>query len=93
MVNSFRRLNMVSATDKKSPKVVLYKEEKMIRVIIRCQNNMVIVFDKEGEQVPEYQGWYDDVKEKILKDAPSDALFGHFRNYETELRVVPKGEW
>jgi hypothetical protein len=51
------------------------------------------VFDERGEQVPEYQGQYHKVKETILKDAPSNAIFGYFPNYETELRVVPRDKW
>ncbi len=34
----------------------------MIRTVIRCQNNMVLVFDKEGKQIPKYQGQYEKVK-------------------------------
>ena len=64
----------------------------MIRTVIRYSNNMVTVFDKKGEQIPEYQGQYEEVKEKILKDTPPDTRFGYFLNYETELRVVPREE-
>ena len=65
----------------------------MIRAAIRSQNNMVMVFDKKGEQIPEYQGQYEEVKEKILKDAPLNAVFGCFPDYETELQIVPREEW
>ena len=65
----------------------------MIKTVIKCQNGMVMVFDKKGEQVREYQGQYHKVKETILKDAPSNAIFGYFPNYETELRVVPRDKW
>jgi len=65
----------------------------MIKTVIKCQNGMVMVFDKKGEQVPEYQGQYLEVKESILKDAPSETIFGYFPNYETELRVVPRDKW
>jgi len=54
---------------------------------------MLMVFDERGRQVPEYQGQYDEVKEKILKDAPPDTLFGYFLDYDSELRVVPREEW
>ncbi len=69
------------------------KGEKMIEAIIRCPNNMVIVFDGEGEQVPEYQGQYEEVKENILKDAPPDAIFALLSNYEPELHKIPREEW
>ena len=65
----------------------------MIRTVVRCPNDMVIVFDNRGEQSPEYQGQYQEVKEKILKDATPDAVFCYLPDYETELRIVPKEEW
>ena len=65
----------------------------MIRTVIRCQNDMVMVFDKKGEQIPEYQGQYEEVKEKILKDAPLNAAFGYLPDYKTELQIVPREEW
>ena len=65
----------------------------MIKTAIRCPTNMLMVFDERGRQVPEYQGQYDEVKEKILKDAPPDTLFGYFLDYDSELRVVPREEW
>jgi hypothetical protein len=43
-----------------------------------------MVFDKKGEQIPEYQGQYQKVKESILKNTPPDATFGYFPNYETD---------
>jgi len=52
-----------------------------------------MVFDEKGRQVLEYQRKYDEVKEKILKDAPPDTLFGYFLDYDSELRVVPREEW
>jgi len=65
----------------------------MIKSVIKCPNNMVIVFDKEGEQIPEYQGQYEEVKERILKDAPPQAVFGHWLNCETDIRTVSREEW
>jgi len=65
----------------------------MIKAIIRCLNDMVMVFDKEGEQIPEYQGQYEEVKERILQDAPPTAVFGYLFDFEPELREVPKEEW
>jgi len=47
----------------------------MIKTVIRSRNNMVMVFDNKGEQIPEYQGYYEDVKEKILADAPEGYSF------------------
>ncbi len=65
----------------------------MIKIAIRLKNNMVMVFDEEGEQISEYQGQYEEVKQSILKDAPPNAIFAHgFTNYG-ELRKVPREEW
>lgn len=65
----------------------------MIKTVIRCPDDMVMVFDKEGEQIPEYQGQYEKVKEKILTDAPPNAVFGYLSESEPELRRVPREEW
>ena len=66
---------------------------KVIKIAIRLKNNMVMVFDDEGEQIPKYTGQYEEAKESILKDAPPDAVFAHgFTNYG-ELRKVPREEW
>ncbi len=64
----------------------------MIKTVIRFQNNMVVVFDKKGEQIPEYQGQYEAVKESILKDAPIDAVFACGFTDTGELLQVPREE-
>lgn len=56
-----------------------------IKTIIRLMNDMVMVFDAEGEQIPEYQGQYEDVKASILRDAPVGAIFNHW----FDTTVVP----
>ena len=65
----------------------------MIKTIIRSQNNIVVVFDERGEQIPEYQGQYEEVKEKILKDATLNAVFSYLPDYKTELHIVPREKW
>ena len=65
----------------------------MIKTVIRSNENMVIVFDEEGEQMPAYQGRYDEVREKILKDAAPETRFFIFPHKGTELKVVLKEEW
>lgn len=47
----------------------------MIGKVILWLNGMVMVFDEVGDQLPEYQGKYTDVKEKILQDATPDTEF------------------
>ncbi len=65
----------------------------MIKTAIRFQNNMVMAFDKEGEQIPRYQGKYEEVKESILKDAPPEAVFAHGYSDTGELIKVSREEW
>ena len=65
----------------------------MIKTTIRFQNNMVMVFDKEGEQIPKYQGKYKEVKESILKDAPPDVIFAHGFSDTGDLIKVSREEW
>ena len=65
----------------------------MIKTVIKSQNNMVIVFDRKGKQIPKYQGQYGEVKEGILKDAPIDTVFAHGFTYTGRLQKVPKEEW
>jgi hypothetical protein len=45
-------------------------QAKKITTIIQWQDGMVMVFDEDGEQMPQYQGRVDDVRDKILKVAP-----------------------
>ena len=63
----------------------------MIKTVIRGQSNMVMVFDEEGEQIRQYQGQYEEVKERILNDAPPDAVFIHI--CVAELITVSREEW
>lgn len=65
----------------------------MIKTIIRFRNNMVMAFDRRGEQIPEYQGQYEEVKERILQDAPSDAIFAYGFTDAGELREVSRDDW
>ena len=65
----------------------------MIKTVIRCPNQVVMVFDKKGEQIPEYQGYYAEVREYILRDAPRNAVFTYLSDAEPELRKIPKEEW
>ena len=65
----------------------------MIKTVIRCPNNTVMVFDKRGEQIPEYQDRYEKVRESILKEAPLNAVFGYLSDFKPELRKVSREEW
>ncbi len=65
----------------------------MIKTAIKSADGMVMVFDDRGEQIPQYQGRYDEVKVSILRDAPPEARFGCFPDGELELKIVPREEW
>ena len=61
----------------------------MIKSVIKSEK-MVIVFDEKGELIPEYGGQYEEVKEKILRDAPPDAVF---TKVVYTLQPVPREKW
>lgn len=65
----------------------------MLKTVIRTQNNMVMVFDEKGEQVPGYQGLYEAVRGLILNDAPVRAVFAHGFTAGAELRTVSRENW
>jgi len=69
------------------------EDRQVIKTIIKSWNGMVIVFDNKGEQMPRYQGQYQEVKESILEDAPPDAIFSQIWGDDFELKVVPRAEW
>ena len=69
------------------------RELSVISAVIRLKNDSVLVFDAGGEQVPEYQGQYEEVKEVILKDAPPTAVFVCLLDSGSELQEVLKKEW
>ena len=51
------------------------------------------LYTKYMEQIPKYQGQYEEVKQSILKDAPRDAMFAHGFTDSGELLKVPREEW
>jgi len=66
---------------------------KMIATAVRLPSDMVIVFDAGGEQILEYQGRYQDVKERVLLQALPDSVFAHGFGRNGELGVVPRSNW
>lgn len=48
-----------------------------IKQAIKWQNGMVMVFDDKGQQVPELQGPYEEVREKVLAVADKSTKFDH----------------
>ena len=65
----------------------------MIKTVIRLRNDMVIVFDESGEQIPVYQGFYPEVRESILADAPAGSVFNHWFGYSIEPETVTGKNW
>ncbi len=69
------------------------KDQQVIYSAIKAQNGMVLVFDEKGEQIPRYQGQYEEVKRHILEQAPPCAVFSYAFDYESGLKTVPREEW
>jgi len=65
----------------------------MIKAAIKFRNNMIMVFDENGEQIPKYQGKYEELKESVLKDAPPDVIFAHGFSDTGGLMKVSRAEW
>jgi hypothetical protein len=65
----------------------------LIKTVIRIKNDMVMVFDEYGEQIPAYQGRYHEVREKILVDAPAGSVFSHWFGRSQEPVRVTGENW
>jgi hypothetical protein len=66
---------------------------KMIKTVIRMKNDLVMVFDDRGEQKPDYQGKYDEVRESVVRDATPDAVFLHWSGNDAIPETVSREEW
>lgn len=64
----------------------------MIDYVIKFSNGIVIVFDEKGKQLPEYQGRYEEVRDKILADAPESARFFH-AVWMVSGDEIPREKW
>jgi hypothetical protein len=69
------------------------EEQLVIKTAVRLKNDMVMVFDETGEQIPEYQGQYDMVKGNILRDASPEAVFSHGIAASGRLLEVSRENW
>lgn len=65
----------------------------MIKTVIRLKDGAVMVFDAEGEQIIKYQGQYEKVKSRILRDAPPETLFAHWVDNSPEPEMVGRENW
>ena len=63
----------------------------MIKTVMKSERGLVLVFDEGGEQVPEYQGYYEEVRERILQDAPPSTVFSYI--ISNNLEAIPREEW
>ena len=58
-----------------------------IKTITKFKNQMVAVFDENGQQMPQFQGWVGDVAAK-LKPFLTEKQFEQFKHsVSTEIRV------
>ncbi len=64
-------------------------QSQEIRKVVKWQNGIVMVFDQFGQQMPGYQGRYEEVREKILAAATDKTEFSgaewRVPNSETKL--------
>lgn len=49
--------------------------DQRIKSVYLFSNGMVMVFNHDGEQIPDYQGRHDEVVELIAREAPETASF------------------
>jgi hypothetical protein len=52
------------------------KKKKILTNCYRFENGMVMAFDQNSEQMPEYQGRFEDVRHKIIRDFPDITIQG-----------------
>ena len=50
------------------------RDRAKIATVLVFANGMVAVCNEHGEQMPEYQGRWDDMREMIKRDLPTDAV-------------------
>ena len=65
----------------------------MIKTVIRIKNDMVLVFDENGDELPEYQGYYNNVKDRILADARANAVFNHWFGHSMKPDGITMEAW
>ena len=65
----------------------------MIGTVVKSTSNMVMVFDRHGEQLPHYQGEYNQVSHVILRDAPPDTVFVHLGDFCPGFFTINRNKW
>lgn len=64
----------------------------MIKEAVLFDNEMVIVFDENGQQIPEYQGRHSQVVTKIIQDSTDKTIF-KFATWGQFAIEVSKERW
>ena len=65
----------------------------MIARVIKTGNDMVMAFDTSGRELPEFQGPYDLVRERVLAAASADTVFQHWFGADEAPVMVQSSEW
>lgn len=65
----------------------------MIKSVVRCPNDMVLVFDENDEQLPQFQGPYPEVRERILRQASAETIFGNWSDLSQDVTPVSREDW
>jgi hypothetical protein len=65
----------------------------MIKTVIRINKDMVLVFDENGDELPKYQGYYQDVRDRILSDAQTNAVFKYWFGHAKKPDTVAMECW
>ena len=65
----------------------------MIKIVIRFEDNTVMVFNGRGRRMPRYDGRYEDVKTSILNEAPHSTVFACAFTDSRGMKKVPREEW
>jgi sRNA-binding protein len=65
----------------------------MMKKVVRTNRNMVFVFDENGEEMPQYQGTYQDVRDRVMGDARVDTIFTHWYGTSAEPKDIAMESW
>ena len=64
-----------------------------IATVVRLENDMVMVFDENGEQVTGYQGTYEHVRDMLMHSTPTGAVFSYWYEDMAEPLEVRREAW
>jgi len=65
----------------------------MIAKAIHWSNGTVMVFDERGNQLPEHQGLYTNVRQSVLDNAPDNCVFMNGYWDGGRLEMVDRDSW